>query len=248
MAAVTFDRAQPAEGSPSVRAARRSASLVGILGGLLAAASAEGPVQPNVHAERAARTARAILRGHGVDVRAADRVPQGPWVVVSNHISYLDPLVVTSIVPCIAIAKGETSSWPLVGPGLRALGVVFVRRGDAHSGAVALRQAGRVLRSGVSVLNFPEGTTSDGRSVGPFQRGVFGLAALMGAPILPVRLAFADARVPWVGGATFTPHYWRLAGVERVTAQVRIGPAIEARRGDDARALARRVRDIVASL
>jgi hypothetical protein len=71
---------------------------------------------------------------------------------------------------------------------------------------------------------------------------------LTGTPLLPVRLAFADARVPWVGGATFTPHYWRLAGVERVTAQVRIGPAIEARRGDDARALARRVRDIVASL
>jgi 1-acyl-sn-glycerol-3-phosphate acyltransferase len=248
MAAVALDQAHYEAGSPSLRAVRRSASLVGIIGRLLTSASAEGPVQPDVHAERAARTARTILRVHGVDVRTSGPVPEGPFVVVSNHVSYLDPLLVSSVVPCISIAKGETSAWPLVGPGLRALGVVFVRRGDPHSGAQALRHAWRALRSRVSVLNFPEGTTSDGHSVGPFQRGVFGLAALADTPILPVRIAFEDERVPWFGGATFAPHYWKLAGVERVTAQVRIGPAIGARRGDDARALARRVRDIVASL
>ena len=235
-------------GSPALRAARRSASLVGIIGRLLTSASAEGQVESSVYAERAARTARTILRVHGVDVRATGPAPDGPFVVVSNHVSYLDPLLVSSVVPCISIAKGETSAWPLVGPGLRALGVVFVRRGDPYSGASALRHAWRALQSRVSVLNFPEGTTSDGRSVGPFRRGVFGVAALSQTPILPVRIAFDDGRVPWFGGSTFAPHYWKLAGVERVLAHVRLGAPIEARRGDDARALARRAHDIVASL
>jgi lyso-ornithine lipid O-acyltransferase len=248
MAIAVIDQIGDDERSPALRAARRASSLVGIIGRLLASAAAEGPVQPGIHAERAARTARTILSVHGVDVRTSGPVPEGPFVVVSNHVSYLDPLLVSAVVPCISIAKGETASWPLVGPGLRALGVVFVRRGDAYSGAQALRHAWRALQGRVSVLNFPEGTTSDGRTVGPFRRGVFGLAALAQAPILPVRIAFDDARVPWSGGATFAPHYWRLAGVERVGAHVRIGPVVETRRGDDARALAKHVRDIVAGL
>ncbi len=251
MAVATIEHAQDAQreqGSAALRAARRSASLVGIIGRLLTAASAEGDVEPRVFAERAARTARTILRVHGVDVSSTGPATSGPFVVVSNHVSYLDPLLVSSVVPCISIAKGETSVWPLVGPGLRALGVVFVRRGDPYSGASALRHGWRALRSRVSVLNFPEGTTSDGRTVGSFHRGVFGLAALSGTPILPVRIVFEDERVPWFGGATFAPHYWKLAGVERVLAQVRIGAPMAARRGDDARTLAKRVHDVVASL
>lgn len=236
------------ERSPALRAATRAANLVGIIGRLLATAGAAGAVQSSVYAERAARTAKTILSVHGVDVRTSGPVPKGPFVVVSNHVSYIDPLLVSAVVPCISIAKGETSAWPLVGPGLRALGVVFVRRGDPYSGAQALRHAWRALKSRVSVLNFPEGTTSDGRTVGPFRRGVFGLAALAETRILPVRIAFDDERAPWFGGSTFAPHYWKLAGVERVTAHVRIGPVVAAHRGHDARALAKHVHDIVASL
>jgi len=248
MAVAALDHAPLDEGSPALRAARRGASLVGIIGRLLATASSEGPVKSTVYAERATRTARTILRVHGVDVRTSGPVPEGPFIVASNHVSYLDPLLVSAVVPCISIAKGETAAWPLVGPGLRALGVVFVRRGDPYSGARALRHAWRAVKGGVSVLNFPEGTTSDGRSVGPFRRGVFGLAALSETRILPVRIAFDDERVPWFGGSTFAPHYWKLSGVERVTAHVRIGRVVEAHRGDDARTLAKRAHDIVAGL
>jgi 1-acyl-sn-glycerol-3-phosphate acyltransferase len=233
---------------PALRAAHRGARLVGVIGRLLAAAGAQKDADSVVYAGRAARTARTILGVHGVDVRVSAAPTGGPFLVVANHVSYLDPLVVSSVVPCISIAKGETAGWPLVGPGLRALGVVFVRRGDGYSGATALRQAWRALRAGVSVLNFPEGTTSDGRQVGPFRRGVFGLAMLSGAPILPVRLAFDDARAPWFGGATFAPHYWKLAGVERVTVHVRIGDPIDPRPHDDAQSLASRVQAIVATL
>jgi 1-acyl-sn-glycerol-3-phosphate acyltransferase len=237
----------PSPGAP-LRAAGRAASLVGTIGRLLATAHAEPAPAPGVLADRAVRTARAILAAHGVNVRMPRGSGAGAFVVVANHVSYLDPLVVSSVVPCISIAKGETSGWPLVGPGLRALGVVFVRRGDAHSGAVALRRAWRALRSGASVLNFPEGTTTDGRTVAAFQRGVFGLAILAGAPVLPVRLVYDDHRVPWFGGATFAPHYWKLAGVESLSVSVRVGDPIVPRAGDDATDLARRARAIVMSL
>jgi 1-acyl-sn-glycerol-3-phosphate acyltransferase len=194
------------------------------------------------------RTARTILHVHGVDVRSTGPQPHGPAVIIANHLSYLDPLVVCSVLPCIAIAKGETRAWPLIGRGLAALGVIFVQRGDPHSGAVALHRAWRALDAGATVLNFPEGTTTDGGGLAPFKRGIFGLSTLARAPIVPARIVYDDDRVPWFGGQTFAPHYWRLAGAARVGAIVRFGEPMRARPGEDAAAFARRTRAVVAEL
>jgi 1-acyl-sn-glycerol-3-phosphate acyltransferase len=211
------------------RAAVRAVGVAAIVARLVVVARATRAASPLAFAERAQRTARAILALHGIDVRTSGRPPAGPVMVVTNHVSYLDPLVVSSVVPCISIAKGETAQWPLIGKGLRALGVVFVRRGDGHNGAVALRHAWHALRAGAPVLNFPEGTTSDGRGVGSFRRGCFGLARLAGVPVVPARIVYDDERVPWYGGQTFMPHYWRLASVPSVVARVCFGEALSAR-------------------
>jgi 1-acyl-sn-glycerol-3-phosphate acyltransferase len=234
--------------APAARAASRALALSVTIARLLVEARAEGETSPTICAGRAQRTARAILYGHGVDVRSYGPVPRDPVLLVANHVSYLDPLVVSALVPCVSIAKGETREWPLIGPGLRALGVVFVRRGDAYSGALALRRAWRALRSGTTVLNFPEGTTGDGRIVGSFQRGAFGLARLARVPVVPLRIDYDDDRVPWFGGQTFAPHYWRLAGTSRVVARVRFAEPLPANDGDDPSRLATRARDVVHAL
>jgi 1-acyl-sn-glycerol-3-phosphate acyltransferase len=210
----------------SARAAVRAGSLIAIVTRLVLEARADRLPSAEVFAPRARRTAQAILGAHGCTVRVYGSPPRGPVMLAANHLSYLDPLVVSSVAPCISIAKGETSDWPLIGRGLQALGVIFVRRGDAHNGAVVLRRALRALRAGARVLNFPEGTTSDGRDVSEFRRGCFGLAALAGVPVVPTRIVYDDARVPWYGGQTFMPHYWRLAGVPRVVARVYFGSPV----------------------
>ncbi len=199
-------------------------------------------------ARRAQRTARSLLAAHGVDVACAGAPPLTPAILVTNHVSYLDPLVIAAVSPCIAIAKGEVGTWPLFGSGLRALGVVFVRRGDVYSGAIALRRAWRALDRGATVLNFPEGTTSDGRSVGPFRRGIFGLAAIAGVDIVPAHVSYDDHRVPWFGGQTLAPHYWRLSRTTAIRAHVRFAEPIAVRRSDDPDEVAARARAIVAAL
>ena len=234
-----------------MRAAGRAVGLTSTIGELVAISRAEdarAAPSPRRLAERSQRTAQAILERHGVVVVPSAPSPPGPVLVVTNHCSYLDPLVVASVLPCIAIAKGETGEWPLVGPGLRALGVLFVRRGDRHSGAVVLRRALRALRAGASVLNFPEGTTTDGRQVGPFHRGVFGLAALAPVPIVPAWIAYEDPRVAWFGGAAFAPHYARLAQTRHVVARIRFGEPLTALPSDDPTDLAARARARVAAM
>ncbi len=226
----------------------RAIGLAGAVTRLVVEAEMEREVTTVDLAWRAMRTARTILDVHGVDVRTDGPHPRGACIVVANHLSYLDPLLVSAVTPCISIAKGETRAWPLIGRGLKALGVIFVQRGDPHSGASAIRRAWRALRAGASVLNFPEGTTSDGRDVGPFKRGIFGLALLADVPIVPARITYSDDRAPWTGGETFAPHYWRLAGVSRLEARVRFGQAVRACRPERALDLAQRARDAVAEL
>ena len=128
-----------------------------------------------------------------------------PAIYVANHLGYYDALVVAQFVPCAPIAKAEVASWPVIGAGGRSLGVIFVRRESPASGAQALLAALRALGAGVSVLNFPEGTTTSGDRLGPFRRGIFGLARLAGVPVVPVRIDFDDPELAWYGPALFLP-------------------------------------------
>jgi 1-acyl-sn-glycerol-3-phosphate acyltransferase len=236
------------QGLRQFRSARRAWGLILTTARLIAEGLGEPVAPPPALALRAQRTARRLLELHGVDVRCAGTMPRAPAVLVSNHLSYLDPLVIASVAPCVSIAKEEASGWPLIGAGLRALGVLFVRRGDAHSGAVALRRAKRALERGAMVLNFPEGTTGDGHSLGPFCRGVFGLAALAGVPVVPAYVSYDDDRILWFGDQKFVPHYRRLSATARMHARIRFGAPIAVEPYDDPRVIANRARAIVAAL
>jgi lyso-ornithine lipid O-acyltransferase len=236
----------------AARATGRAMGLAATIGAMLVQTRAQFAVDramaesPSAYAERTSTCARSILARHGVVVVPNGPRVRGPALLVANHASYLDPLVVASVVPCIAVAKGETRGWPLVGEGMQALGVIFVRRGDPYSGAIALRRALRALVGGASVLNFPEGTTTDGRSVDPFRHGVFGLASIAGVPIVPVTVVYDDPGIAWYGGEAFLPHYMRMARTRSVVAQVHLGEPIVARPSDGPYALAARARGVVA--
>ena len=164
-----------------------------------------------------------VCAAHDWRVRVSGPIPAGPVVLVANHVSYLDPLVLVGLVPALPVSKSEISRWPLVGAVARRHGVLFVERGDPRSGARVLRSARRALARGVSVLNFPEGTTSNGEQVLPFRRGIFGLARHARVPVVPIALRFDDADLAWFGDAFFLPHYTRLLRRRDTVVRVRFG-------------------------
>ncbi len=175
--------------------------------------------------------ARRVLRLHGVEVELTGPLPLGPVVLVANHLSWLDPIVIAGIVPCAPVSKLDVARWPVIGAIARDLGVVFVSRGDPASGARALNAAARALAHGVNVVNFPEGTTTAGGAVLPFRSGIFGLALRAGVSVVPAALAYDPPTLAWVGDATFLPHYLTLAARRRARAIIRLGPAIRAAAG-----------------
>lgn len=186
--------------------ARRMMSLARLGGGVIGGWFEEPRTSPASQAAGLQEVCRLLCEIHGWNTRLFGRLPRGPVVLVSNHMSYIDPLVHCCALPCLPIAKSDVRGWPLIGSVATRLGVNFVRRGDTWSGASTLRRALRTLRAGTSVLNFPEGTTTEG-TVLPFRRGAFGLARLAEVPVVPLALAFEHPSLAWTSDALLLPHY-----------------------------------------
>jgi 1-acyl-sn-glycerol-3-phosphate acyltransferase len=111
----------------------------------------------------------------------------GPYVVVSNHQSLLD-IVLLSRMPREMkwVGKEELFRIPWIGLMLRLTGDIAVRRGDSESGGEAVARAKAYLARGMSVMIFPEGTRSRDARLLPFKSGAFRLAIEAGVPVLPV--------------------------------------------------------------
>ena len=202
-----------------------------------------------VAAGAAHRLSRRILEINGVHVSVRGPVPSGPVVLACNHLGYLDPIVIGALLPLVAVAKSELSGWPFLGRVASHVGTLFVRRRSAQHGAVVLRHALRRLTAGVPVLNFPEGTTTDGSGpLLPFRRGLFGIARRARVRVVPVALRLEPTDAAWVGGAAFLPHYWRMTRRPSVRARVYFGEPLDAAQLPSAQACADEVRARVTAL
>ena len=146
---------------------------------------------------------------------------------VSNHVSWVDIVVIGSIVPVAFVAKREVASWPLVGITAKVQRTVFVDRARRHQAANAIGEIVQRLASGTSVVLFAEGTSSDGNRVLPFRSTLVGAvkeaSAQAGSGILiqPMSIAYTGQHgipmgrqhrplVAWYGDLDFMPHIKRL--------------------------------------
>ena len=175
------------------------------------------------------RIAQEILEVHGVCVEVVGSLPPLPALVVSNHVSWLDPFVIMAQVPCLPVAKSEVSAWPVVGPIAQESGVHFVCRDSALSKARVVRCVAATLSTGTSVLNFPEGTTSDGTALLPFRAGAFRAARTAGVPVAPVAISYRCDGMAWTGDASFVPHYLNLLRRDACPVRLQFGDPLHAR-------------------
>ncbi len=133
------------------------------------------------------------LAGIRLKVAGLDRLPPAdhPFVLVTNHQSYLDALVLIEAIPrpLVFIAKRELASMPLAGRLLARQGTLFVERFDPRHGAAAMRDFTTSLERGELLIFFPEGTFRNAPGLLPFRMGAFVAAVRTGRPVLPVALS-----------------------------------------------------------
>ncbi|HYD42538.1 MAG TPA: lysophospholipid acyltransferase family protein [Anaeromyxobacter sp.] len=122
---------------------------------------------------------------------------KGPYVVVANHQSLLDILLISRVPREMKwMAKESLFKVPWMGWMFVLSGDIPVRRGDAESGSAALRKAKEYLARGMSVMIFPEGTRSRTGALGSFKSGAFRLAIEAGVPVLPIVVSGTAAGYP----------------------------------------------------
>lgn len=170
-------------------------------------------------------------------------------LLVSNHQSYLDILIIAAHCPALFVAKSEVSRWPLLG-WLAALGgTIFIERASTHSNVRAVYRVSRSLRQGLNVLVFPEGTTSDGTRVLSFQPLFFAAARRAAVPVQAMTINYTavnDAPVNdltrdwlcWHGEMDFVRHFWHLLGLRSAAAQLCLHEPLTDARVSTARTLA----------
>jgi 1-acyl-sn-glycerol-3-phosphate acyltransferase len=173
-------------------------------------------------------------------------------LLVSNHLSYLDILAISSVTPAVFVSKAEVRSWPLFGWFATIAGTVFIQRERrTHVGEVN-REIEIALAAGALVVVFPEGTSSDGTDVLPFRASLLEPALRGGHEIsvswIHYELPDGDARneVCYWGEHSFLPHLVNLLGKKSVHATVRFGKF--QRTTDDRKELAQQLRAAVLDL
>jgi 1-acyl-sn-glycerol-3-phosphate acyltransferase len=150
-------------------------------------------------------------------------------LVVSNHLSYLDILILSGAMPCVFVSKAEVERWPIFGRYARWAGSVFVRRHDRADAARANVSVAESLQNGVPVVLFPEGTTTDGKSVLPFHSTMLQPAIDSGAQVTPCWISYklddgaAERDVCWWGDMPLLPHALNLLGKKTIRATIAFG-------------------------
>lgn len=173
------------------------------------------------------RWSRRILSCLRVQLSVLGTVPTR-GMIVSNHLSYLDILVFSSVARCSFISKSEIKSWPVVGWIARMTGTIFIdrsRRSQTHS---LQPQVQNRLASGVLVLLFPEATSTDGQEILPFRSSFFESAVAATAPITAAYLSYelpdGDGDpvmdIAYWGDMTLIPQFFKLLTKSRIKAIV----------------------------
>jgi 1-acyl-sn-glycerol-3-phosphate acyltransferase len=159
----------------------------------------------------------------GVRVKATGEVPaRRPLLIVANHVSWLDIVVLGSMMPLSFVAKAEVAGWPLFGQMARLQRTIFVDRARRTATREVSRSLADRLREGDAMVLFAEGTTGDGTRVLPFRSALLGAARDAGAAgrdvlLQPLSIVYtrrdglplnASGRrdIAWVGDVDLLPH------------------------------------------
>jgi 1-acyl-sn-glycerol-3-phosphate acyltransferase len=116
-----------------------------------------------------------------------------PQLLVANHVSWLDVLVIQSLQPSVFVSKKEVRAWPVVGAIAHACEVVFVDRGSPSSARKMVADVTDALARGYRVTGFPEGTSTEGHEVRMFHANLFEAAIDRSVDVQPVALRYINA-------------------------------------------------------
>jgi 1-acyl-sn-glycerol-3-phosphate acyltransferase len=196
-----------------------------------------------------------MLRILGIPLQVRGRPPaRGPVLLVANHMSWVDILVLHAAGHCRFVSKSDVKHWPLIGTLATGGGTLYIERERRRDAMRVVHHMAESLRAGDIVAVFPEGTTGDGSALLPFHANLLQAAISAHAPVQPVALRFVDRATGedsdgplYLGDDTLVGSLWRTLAGRPFSAQVRFGEP-ELANGRDRRAWAQDLRATIEQL
>lgn len=174
--------------------------------------------------------AAVMLLRLGVTLEVRGSPPDaGPMLLVCNHVSWLDIVVLHAAHHCRFVSKADVGRWPIVGRLATGAGTLYIERTSRRDAMRVVHDMVQALREGDILMVFPEGTTGDGTVLLPFHANLIQAAISAPAPVQPVALRYRDARggnsraVSYVGDETLVGSVWRTLQARAILVQVRFG-------------------------
>jgi len=171
------------------------------------------------------------------------------YLIISNHLSYIDVLIIASHFPSAFVTSVEMRDTPFLGHIAKLGGCLFVERRSRSHLSQEIKELTHGLESGINVAIFPEATSTEGREVLRFRRPLFQAAIDSNVEVLPLCLnyryinfepinVFNKDKVFWYGDMTFGKHFWELLKTPRIEADLSLLPVIETQKDWDNAVLA----------
>jgi len=173
----------------------------------------------------------------GLKVVVRGEAAEGPVLMVANHISWLDILLLASVANPRFLSKAEIRKWPLIGWAGQQIDTLFIKRGERSASEAATAGIMQGLRQDNRILIFPEGTTTEGKVVKRLHARLFGAAINVGSPVQPIVIHYTDGNgvsentathtsehIPFVGEQNLIYNLWLVLGCENPTAYVHFLP------------------------
>ena len=172
------------------------------------------------------------------------QLERGGYVIIANHVSYVDGIVLGSIFPILFVSKREVKKWPIVGQWNVLCGTIFVNRQRKKLVSLLIRELTQKLKQDANILLFPEGTSTNGEKMLPFQTVPLAAPLRSRSIIAPVTVTYKTIDeqpvtaanrdlIYWYGDMEFVSHFWNLLALRSVEVLVTIQPKIECFRYPD---------------
>ena len=158
--------------------------------------------------------------------------------ITSNHLGYLDGFVLGGLFPSIFVTKGEVRRWPVIGLWTALCGSVYIDRERKGKITLAVEEIVERLNQKANILIFPEGTSTNGEHLLPFQTAPFAAPLRAHAPVVPLTITYRRIdgapvspanrdKIYWYGDMAFMPHLWGVMGLKKIEASVQLHTPID---------------------
>ena len=210
---------------------RIARALAHVLRGLWIIRSEFAQLTPDACALLVREWSRQMLDIMGIKLSLQGEAPRGgPLLLLPNHVSWLDILVINAAYPVRFVSKAAVKHWPVLGALITGAGTILIERESRRDAMRVVHHMVEHLKAGEVVAVFPEGTTNDGATLLPFHGNLLQAAITADSPAMPVGLKYVDGDTgqrsdapQFFGNTTLLASVWRTLRVTGLRAEVRYG-------------------------